>query len=168
MNTAVASAVVLGGLGLSAAGLIRLAQLWLKRRGPRADPVDRLNRLLPQIQCAQCGYPGCLPYAQAVLQGAPIDLCLPGGEKTARELAAELGRSTDALSFPASETQTALVREQDCIGCARCLEVCPVDAIVGAPDYMHTVLEEFCTGCELCLAPCPTECIELVPVQHPT
>ncbi len=140
---------------------------WAARRLPsdRQAVVDRIDALLPQTQCAQCGYPGCRPYARAVAAGeAGIDQCPPGGAETMQALAELLGR--EALPPDAApgtgEPVVAVIREADCIGCARCLPACPVDAIVGAPQYLHTVLEAECTGCELCLAPCPVDCIELV------
>ena len=64
-------------------------------------------------------------------------------------------------------TAVALVDEARCIGCARCIDACPVDAIAGAPGYMHTVIAAYCTGCELCLPPCPVDCIDLVPPPGP-
>ena len=163
MNQFLVAPLLLGGLGLTTSCLILLSMIVLRDRRPTVDPVEQLNRLLPQIQCAQCGFPGCLPYARAVFEGAPIDLCLPGGEATAIALAQVLGRTDQGITMPDPVSQVALIREGDCIGCGRCLDACPVDAIVGAPQYMHTVLEEHCTGCELCLPPCPTDCIELIP-----
>jgi electron transport complex protein RnfB len=128
--------------------------------------VERIDALLPQTQCAQCGYPGCRPYARAVAAGeADIDQCPPGGTETMRALAELLGRDEVPLA-PAHHSRAApliaVIRESECIGCARCLPACPVDAIVGAPQYLHTVIESECTGCELCLAPCPVDCIDLV------
>lgn len=166
MNQILVAPMLLGGLGLAASCLIQLSNAALRNRRPAVDPVERLNRLLPQIQCAQCGYPGCLPYAQAVFEGAPVDLCLPGGKATAIALAEALGRTFQGITMPDPVSQVAFVREEDCIGCGRCLEACPVDAIAGAPQYMHTVLEEHCTGCELCLPPCPTNCIDLIAIPQ--
>jgi electron transport complex protein RnfB len=141
---------------------------WAARRLPadREPVVQRIDALLPQTQCAQCGYPGCRPYARAVAAGeADIDQCPPGGTETMRALAELLGRNEVPLP-PAHQLEAApliaVIRESECIGCARCLTACPVDAIVGAPQYLHTVIEAECTGCELCLAPCPVDCIDLV------
>jgi len=64
-------------------------------------------------------------------------------------------------------TAVAQVDEARCIGCARCIDACPVDAIAGAPGFMHTVIAAYCTGCELCLPPCPVDCIDLVPPPGP-
>lgn len=129
--------------------------------------VESINRLLPQSQCAQCGYPGCRPYAVAILRGeAPINRCAPGGDPTIAALARLLQRKPEALDTAYGThqpAQIALIDEELCIGCARCLEVCPVDAIVGAPRFMHTILQAQCTGCELCLPPCPVDCIALAP-----
>lgn len=63
--------------------------------------------------------------------------------------------------------RVAVVDEARCIGCARCIDACPVDAIVGAQGYMHTVVESWCIGCELCLPPCPVDCILLQPPKTP-
>jgi electron transport complex protein RnfB len=137
------------------------------RLRPDADPlVERIDALLPQTQCGQCRYPGCRPYAEAIARGeADIDRCPPGGEATLRALAGLLGREPRPLDPEYGATkarQVAVIDEERCIGCALCLPACPVDAIVGAPRFMHTVIERECTGCELCLAPCPVDCIALV------
>jgi electron transport complex protein RnfB len=132
------------------------------------DPmVERIDRLLPQTQCGQCNYPGCRPYARAIATGeADINQCPPGGEAGVRALAALLGREPKPLDPAHGESKppvVALIVEPDCIGCTKCIQACPVDAIVGAPKQMHTVIADLCTGCELCLPPCPVDCIELVP-----
>ena len=124
--------------------------------------IDAIDALLPQTQCAQCGYPGCRPYAEAVAAGAAIDLCPPGGNATFEGLQALLGRGEGA-SPPAPEPVLARIREAECIGCFLCIRACPVDAIIGAPGYMHTVIEDECTGCELCVPACPVDCIDLLP-----
>jgi electron transport complex protein RnfB len=133
--------------------------------GDPEDVVEQVNALLPQTQCAQCGYPGCLPYASAIVSGeASINLCPPGGDDTVQRLADLLGRDAEPLAEPATSTGTvALIEESLCIGCAHCRTACPVDAITGAHQFMHTVIRSECTGCELCLAPCPVDCISMVP-----
>jgi electron transport complex protein RnfB len=127
-----------------------------------------LDALLPQTQCTRCGYPGCLPYAGAMARDeADINRCAPGGTRTIAELAALLGRDALPLDPSVGEQaapQVAVIDESRCIGCARCLPACPVDAIVGAQRLMHTVIAAQCTGCDLCRAPCPVDCIELRPV----
>ena len=125
-----------------------------------------IDDLLPQTQCERCGYPGCRPYAEAIVAGsADINQCPPGGEHTIARLALLTGRAIRPLNpahgAPGPE-YLAVIDEARCIGCAKCLPPCPVDAIVGAKRYMHTVIAEDCTGCELCIAPCPVDCISLV------
>lgn len=135
------------------------------------DPVaDQVEALLPQTQCGQCGYPGCRPYAEAIAAGtADINQCPPGGEATIRDLAELLDREPKPLN-PENGIEKppvlAVIDEPNCIGCTLCIQACPVDAIVGAPKQMHTVIAAECTGCELCLPPCPVDCIDLVPVER--
>ena len=128
--------------------------------------IEKINQLLPQTQCAQCGYPGCLPYAEAIASGEAINLCPPGGQETVEALAILLGRSQTVLENDTrlAPRTIARIREAECIGCTLCLPVCPVDAIIGAPQLMHSVIEQTCTGCDLCLEPCPVDCIDMVTV----
>ena len=132
--------------------------------------ADAIDARLPQTQCTRCGYDACRPYAEAVARGeARINQCPPGGSETIAELAAITGQAPLPLdpAFGEAETQpfVALIDEARCIGCYKCIQACPVDAIVGAPKFMHTVIETECTGCELCLPPCPVDCIDWVPRQ---
>ena len=135
------------------------------------DLAARIDALLPQTQCTRCGYAGCRPYAAAIASGeAEINQCPPGGAATIGELGALLGRPALPLN-PVHGTEApprvAWIDESRCIGCARCLAPCPVDAILGAARYMHTVLIDRCTGCELCLPPCPVDCIVMKPAALP-
>jgi electron transport complex protein RnfB len=130
--------------------------------------VQRIDALLPQTQCTKCGFDGCRPYAEAIAAGAAdIDQCPPGGDEGVARLARLLGREAKALN-PEYGTfrppQVAVIDEAACIGCVKCIQACPVDAIVGAPKAMHTVIASWCTGCELCLPPCPVDCIALAAV----
>jgi electron transport complex protein RnfB len=127
-----------------------------------------IDALLPQTQCTRCGYDGCLPYAEAIARGdAEINQCPPGGTETIVALAALTGRPATPLNHDngvESAPSVAFIDEERCIGCAKCLPPCPVDAIVGARRRMHTVIAELCTGCELCIAPCPVDCIVMIPL----
>jgi len=131
------------------------------------DLIERLDRLLPQTQCGQCGYPGCRPYAEAMAAGdADIDHCPPGGDEGARALALLLdvpAKPYDRGRGTHKPAQVAVVIEADCIGCTKCIQACPVDAIIGGAKHMHVVIEPLCTGCELCVPACPVDCIVLLP-----
>ncbi|MBS9402401.1 RnfABCDGE type electron transport complex subunit B [Halomonas sp. TRM85114] len=129
------------------------------------DLIDAIDAELPQTQCGQCGHPGCRPYAEAIAAGGPINECPPGGEATVVRLATVTGRAVVPLAQPAQSPLLARIREAECIGCTKCIQACPVDAILGAAKRMHTVIEAECTGCELCVAPCPVDCIDILP--HP-
>jgi electron transport complex protein RnfB len=130
--------------------------------------AQTIDELLPQTQCTRCGYQGCLPYAEAIANGAAdINRCPPGGTETILALAALTGRPAAPLNLEngiEAAPTVAFIDEARCIGCTKCLPPCPVDAIVGAPRLMHTVIAELCTGCELCIAPCPVDCIVMLPL----
>ena len=133
------------------------------------DLAERLDRLLPQTQCGQCGFAGCRPYAEAMARGeADIDHCPPGGDAGARALAKLLGvapRPYDRSRGEHPPARLAFIVEADCIGCTKYIQACPVDAIVGGPKHMHTVLDALCTGCDLCVPACPVDCIEMQPAR---
>lgn len=135
-----------------------------------SDPVvDQIDSVLPQTQCGQCGYPGCRPYAEAIAAGDEINKCPPGGEAGIRALADLLGREVVALDAEHGEeapATVAVIREDECIGCTKCIQACPVDAILGAAKQMHTVITAECTGCDLCIPPCPVDCIDVVSTQN--
>ncbi len=138
---------------------------------PEGDPLaDKIDALLPQIQCAQCNYPGCRPYAEAIAKGeADIYQCPPGGEAGVKALADLLGLEVKPLNSGMGKDQpkrVALIEEEKCIGCTLCIQACPVDAILGAPKLMHTVIASECTGCDLCLPPCPVDCITMEPAEE--
>lgn len=132
--------------------------------------IQKIDAILPQTQCTQCGYQGCLPYAQAiVLEDAAINRCPPGGQAGIEKLAALLNRPSLPLDTSCGEhkpLEVAVIDEQHCIGCTLCIQACPVDAIVGANKFMHTVISELCSGCVLCVAPCPVDCIQMVPAHR--
>jgi electron transport complex protein RnfB len=132
--------------------------------------VEQIDALLPQTQCGQCSYPGCSPYAEASANGtAGINKCPPGGESTILAIADLLGVEPEPLDAEhgteKESVMVAVIREDECIGCTKCIQACPVDAILGAAKQMHTVIESECTGCDLCLDPCPVDCIDMVPVN---
>ena len=150
--------------------MMSLAESVLAAANNSSPPlVERLDRLLPQTQCGQCGYAGCRPYADAMARGeAGIDHCPPGGDAGARALARVLGVPAKPYDRSRGEQlppQVAVVVEADCIGCTKCIQACPVDAIVGASKAMHVVIDPLCTGCALCVLACPVDCIvmELLP-----
>jgi electron transport complex protein RnfB len=137
-------------------------------RQSRDALIDAIDQLLPQTQCGRCTFSGCRPYAVALAAGeADINQCPPGGQATAHALARVLNRTPKDVDerfgvMPLQPT-VAFIDEATCIGCTKCIQACPVDAIVGAARYMHTVIADHCTGCELCIPPCPVDCIELRP-----
>lgn len=144
--------------------------LWLQLQPqpePAMTPVDRIDTLLPQTQCGACGFNGCRPYAEAIRDGrADINQCPPGGQRVIDDLATLLGREGKPLNPEYGEyrpPRIAVIDESVCIGCVKCVDACPVDAIVGAPKQLHTVIAAECTGCELCIAPCPVDCISMQP-----
>jgi electron transport complex protein RnfB len=128
--------------------------------------IQRIDALLPQTQCGKCGHPGCKPYAEGIAQGEAINKCPPGGQETITGLAQLLKLPVLELDTSRGEApaQIAFIREAECIGCTKCIQACPVDAIVGAAKLMHTVIIDECTGCDLCVAPCPVDCIEMRPL----
>ncbi|WP_085629470.1 electron transport complex subunit RsxB [Pseudomonas sp. R16(2017)] len=132
--------------------------------------IQRIDALLPQTQCGKCGHPGCKPYAEGIAGGEPINRCPPGGDETVAALAELLNIPVLELdvSRGTAPPQVAFIREAECIGCTKCIQACPVDAIVGAAKFMHTVLVDECTGCDLCVAPCPVDCIDMHPLPAGT
>ena len=153
-------------LGLVFGALLGYSAIRFKVEG---NPlVEQLDALLPQTQCGQCDYPGCKPYATALAAGEAVNKCVPGGEDTMLEIASLLGVDPEPLDEDKQaepEATIVWIREEDCIGCTKCIQVCPVDAILGAAKYMHTVIEVNCTGCDLCIPVCPTDCIEIHPAK---
>jgi len=134
------------------------------------NPIaDQINELLPQTQCGQCGFPGCRPYSQAIADGESINKCPPGGESTIQALADLLDMEIIPLDDEHGEEKTktvAYIHEDQCIGCTKCIQACPVDAILGAAKQMHTVIISECTGCDLCVEPCPVDCIDMLPLEE--
>ena len=128
--------------------------------------IQRIDALLPQTQCGKCGHPGCQPYAEGIASGEAINKCPPGGDETIAALARLLNVPVLQLDIErgSAPAQVAFIREAECIGCTKCIQACPVDAIVGAAKLMHTVIIEECTGCDLCVAPCPVDCIDMLPL----
>jgi electron transport complex protein RnfB len=160
----IAATLTIGSLVAVIAAALIVASIRL--RSNQNDVLEQINKLLPQTQCGQCGFPGCRPYADAIISaGAKINRCAPGGEATIIAIGHLLDRpplAPDPVFGSAKPPQVALIDEGTCIGCALCLQACPVDAILGAPNFMHTVIAAECTGCELCIAPCPVDCITLI------
>lgn len=166
MFTILIAVILLTLLALFFGGLLGFAALKFKVEG---NPiVDELEAILPQTQCGQCGYPGCRPYAQAIADGEKVNKCPPGGTATMEKLASLMGVEPEPLDIEAQSQvkKVAYIREDECIGCTKCIQACPVDAIIGAGKLMHTVLAADCTGCNLCVEPCPVDCIDMVPVTQ--
>lgn len=159
--------LVIAGMALLFGALLGYAAVKFKVEG---DPLaEQLDELLPQTQCGQCGYPGCKPYAEAVANGEAINKCAPGGEDTIKKIAELMGVEVQPLdeNHEAEATvKVAFIIEEDCIGCTKCIQACPVDAIIGTTKQMHTVIIDECTGCDLCVAPCPVDCIEMRPISQ--
>src|SRR3990167_3682706 len=130
--------------------------------------TSKIDARLPQTQCTQCGFPDCQAYAKAIADGTPHNQCPPGGERVIRELSQLLDRPVLPLNPANGIHQSkviAWIREAECIGCTKCIQACPVDAIMGAAKLMHTVIADECTGCDLCVEPCPVDCIDMIPVK---
>lgn len=166
MSIILIAVLTLAGLSIIFGAVLGFASVRFRVEG---NPiVDQIDSLLPQTQCGQCGHPGCHPYAEAIAGGEAINKCPPGGESTIAALADLLGVEALPLdgehgSEKASKV-VAVIREAECIGCTKCIQACPMDAILGAAKQMHTVIADECTGCDLCIEPCPVDCIDLVPV----
>lgn len=158
---------ILGALALAFGAVLGFAAIKYKIEG---DPiVDQLDSLLPQTQCGQCGHPGCRPYAESIANGEEINKCPPGGQETINEIAALMGVDAPELDAEhgaeAERPTVAYIREDECIGCTKCIQACPMDAILGAAKQMHTVIVDECTGCDLCVEPCPVDCIDMIEVE---
>ena len=167
-NPILAALVALVGLSILFGALLGFAAEKFKVVG---DPiVEQIDELLPQTQCGQCGFPGCRPYAESIAAGDVINKCPPGGQSTINAIANLLdvpAPELDAEHGVESEVKTvAYIREDECIGCTKCIQACPVDAILGAAKLMHTVITDECTGCDLCGEPCPVDCIDMLPVAE--
>jgi len=162
-----AALFALVSLGAVFGALLGFASVRFKTEG---NPIaDQVNDILPQTQCGQCGFPGCRPYAQAIADGEAINKCPPGGEATIHALADLLDLEPIPLDAEHGEekvTTVAYIREDECIGCTKCIQACPVDAILGAAKQMHTVIVSECTGCDLCVEPCPVDCIDMLPQEE--
>lgn len=166
-NPLLAALFALVSLGAVFGALLGFAAVRFKTEG---NPIaDQINALLPQTQCGQCGHPGCRPYAEAIANGEAINKCPPGGEAGIQALADLLDVEFIPLDEEHGEENVisvAYIREDECIGCTKCIQACPVDAILGAAKQMHTVIVSECTGCDLCVEPCPVDCIDMIPEQQ--
>lgn len=137
--------------------------------------IQNIDALLPQTQCGLCGHrDGCLPYAKSIAEGEEANKCVPGGQPVADALATLLKRPqllAEESVWPIQsdgrpQRMKAIIREDECIGCTKCISACPVDAIIGSGKLMHSILTDLCTGCELCIPPCPVDCIDLIEDNH--
>ena len=150
-------------MGLTLGSVLGIASRYLH---VEANPIEaELQAMLPGSQCGQCGYVGCAQAAAALAKGeAPVTLCPPGGKATVEALAAKLGIKVDLSKVADTGPQIAEVTEEICIGCCRCMKVCPTDAIIGAAKQIHNVIREACTGCSSCIDVCPTEALAMAPI----
>lgn len=142
--------------------LLQISNRRLNKQSDAQQLLENVNHLLPQTQCGHCGYAGCKPYAQAIIDGQAINRCPPGGQETADALAQLLNRPKQILDAHYRPATVAFIREAECIGCTKCIQACPVDAILGASKLMHTVIADECTGCDLCVDACPVDCIDML------
>ena len=154
------------GLAILFGLLLGYASIKFKVEG---NPVaERVDKILPQTQCGQCGFPGCKPYAEALAKGeTEVNLCVPGGHEGMIQIAEITGLEPKEMETVEEEhkaKEVAKINEDLCIGCVLCIKECPVDAILGATKLMHTVIEKECTGCEKCIPVCPVDCIDMVPL----
>ena len=130
--------------------------------------INLIHKELPQIQCGRCDTPGCMQYAQAIVDGDPHDRCVPGGQETLDNLNILLDKKISKVNLdygPTIDSQKVSIIEDECIGCKKCIDACPVDAIAGSANMMHSIIDDICTGCELCIEPCPVDCIEIISVS---
>ncbi|WP_114765694.1 electron transport complex subunit RsxB [Vibrio rhodolitus] len=168
MSSILIAIIALAVLAAVFGAILGFASIRFKVEG---DPiVDQIDEILPQTQCGQCGYPGCRPYAEAIANGDAINKCPPGGQATIEKLADLMGveATESAHNLDEAVKTVAFIHEDMCIGCTKCIQACPVDAIVGGTKAVHTVIKDECTGCDLCVSPCPTDCIEMIPVATTT
>jgi electron transport complex protein RnfB len=163
----ISAILVMAGIGLALGAILGWASV---RYRVEDDPlVEKIDAILPQTQCGQCGFPGCKPYAEAIAKGeADINKCPPGGAEGVKRLAELLGVEAKPLGegLEPKPKAIAVIDENTCIGCTLCVQACPVDAIIGAAKQMHTIIADQCTGCELCLPPCPVDCISMEVVKE--
>jgi electron transport complex protein RnfB len=163
----IAALWVMIGISLFLGAVLGFSAIRFKVQG---NPlIDKIDAVLPQTQCGQCGFPGCKPYATAIAAGeAEINKCPPGGEEGIHKLADLLGKEFVPFGEGAAPKakSVAFIDESTCIGCTLCIQACPVDAILGAAKQMHTIIAQECTGCELCVPPCPVDCIAMLPIDE--
>lgn len=132
-----------------------------------AISINNIDEILPQTQCTKCGYKDCYDYAKAIKNNEKHNRCVPGGTKEIKALSTLLNRPIIALDPLCGEHKprsVAIINEDLCVGCTKCILICPVDAIIGSDNLMHNVIENECTGCELCINSCPMDCISLIEI----
>lgn len=150
-------------LGAALGGILGVAARLL---AVEEDPLEEeLKAMLPGSNCGQCGFAGCSQAAVALAKGeAPVTLCPPGGRAVAETLAQKLGVPADFAGMEEKGPEYAVIEEDLCIGCTRCIKECSVDAILGATKQMHTIIVDSCHGCAKCFTVCPTDAIKMCKV----
>ncbi|MCK5075773.1 MAG: Fe-S cluster domain-containing protein [Calditrichia bacterium] len=191
MNIQIVTALItLGSLGLLFGIVLAIAsKVFFVKKDPR---IEKIDEVLPQVNCGACGYPGCAGYSEGIVNDeADVTLCAPGGSEVIEKIAQIMG-----LEASAAEPKIAVVRcqgtkenaidkfeytgikecnaaslvsdghkacEYGCLGFGSCVDSCPFDAMAMKENGLPIVFEDKCTGCGNCVEACPKGIMELIP-----